>query len=80
MELELECIQAIYVAVLTPISNAPEVVVLTTHVSNVPEKVAGTRWTSKVKKYGRFKIKLVALGWKQRCGVDCGIIFAFFCR
>ena len=51
-----------------------------TPVSNVPKSTIRTRWTFKVKTDGRFKARLVALGWKQINDFDCGITFASACR
>ena len=67
MKLELESIKVNEVAVPTPLSNVPR-----------HTKVIGTKWFFRVKPDGRFKARLVALGWRQRHGIDCGITFV--CR
>ena len=55
MKLEIESIKGNGVAVLTPLSNVPR-----------NTKVVSTKCFFKVKPDGRFKARLVALGWRQR--------------
>ncbi|CAM9483573.1 unnamed protein product, partial [Ascophyllum nodosum] len=42
--------------------------------------IIGSRWVFKVKEDGRFKGRVVATGWSQRHGIDCGSTFAPVCR
>ena len=49
-----------------------------TYVFNVPQKVTGAWWSLRVKYDGRFKARLIALGWKQRC--ECEIMLAYIFR
>ena len=39
-----------------------------------------TKLVCRVKVDGRFKARLVVLGWRQRHDIDCGNIFAPVCR
>ena len=69
MKLELEIIKGNEVAVITPLSHVPR-----------NTKVIGRKCFFRVKPDGRFKARLVALGWRQRHGIDCGNTFAPVCR
>ena len=65
MKLELEIIKGNEVAVITPLSHVPR-----------NTKVISRKCFFRVKPDGRFKARLVALGWRQRHGIDCGNTFA----
>ena len=50
--------------------------------SDVPpgQNVIGTKWVYKVKPNNTFKASLVAQGWNQVQGKDCGSTFSPVCR
>ena len=68
-EKEIKSLQDLNVYKLVPWSTVPP-----------GQKVIGTKWVSKVKANQTYKARLVAQGWNQVPGQDCGSTFAPVCR
>lgn len=68
-EKEIKSLQDLNVYKLVPLSDVPS-----------GKTVIGTKWVYKVKPDNTFKARLVAQGWNQVPGRDCGSTFAPVCR
>ena len=68
-EKEIKSLQDLNVYKLVPRSTVPP-----------GQKVIGTKWVFKVKANQTYKARLVAQGWNQVPGQDCGSTFAPVCR
>lgn len=68
-EREIKSLQQLKVYTLVPLSEVPD-----------DQNVIGSKWVFKVKTDSTHKARLVAPGWNQILGKDCGGSFAPVCR